>query len=388
MQVPAIKTAKELGYFVIATDNNPNAPGFKYADLTLTMDTIDIKSHVKFVRENYKKYNIKGAFAGADIAMTVAAINDELKIPGISYESAKTAKIKVLSKKVFAKNNIPTPEFIEVKTIDEATKAAEKMGLPLIMKAVDSAASRGTKKLYSFIDVNDSFKEAVKYSSTNTALLEKCYKGKEYSVETIMYKAKQFRAGIVDRHFAFDPYPIETGHMNPTSLNKTVQEKIYTIVDRCAKSLNVENGPFKADVLIADNKILILEVTTRLSGGFHSQYTTPIATGMNPIKAVQIIAVGNPLPYEELGPKFNRYCLCEAIFPDTGKVVSINGLEKAKKIAGVHKIFMLINTGDIIFEYINCTNRICYVITSGSTKEDAWNSFNKVKKTIKIKVEK
>jgi len=35
MQIPVIKTAKQMGLNVIAVDKNPDAPGFKYADVKL-----------------------------------------------------------------------------------------------------------------------------------------------------------------------------------------------------------------------------------------------------------------------------------------------------------------------------------------------------------------
>ena len=40
-QQPVISTAKELGYAIIAIDQNPSAPGFKIADEKLVLSTFD-----------------------------------------------------------------------------------------------------------------------------------------------------------------------------------------------------------------------------------------------------------------------------------------------------------------------------------------------------------
>ena len=37
LQMPVIKRAKEMGYYVIAADGDPNACGLKYADKQLTL---------------------------------------------------------------------------------------------------------------------------------------------------------------------------------------------------------------------------------------------------------------------------------------------------------------------------------------------------------------
>ena len=44
-----IQKAKELGYFVVAADGNPNAPGFKYSDDKIICSTYDISGSIQRV---------------------------------------------------------------------------------------------------------------------------------------------------------------------------------------------------------------------------------------------------------------------------------------------------------------------------------------------------
>ena len=88
MQVPAIETAKRMGLRVIATDWNPNAPGFELADHHVILDIRDAEAHRQWARQHGRAQNIVGAFAGADCAMAVALDTDELDLPGISFEVA------------------------------------------------------------------------------------------------------------------------------------------------------------------------------------------------------------------------------------------------------------------------------------------------------------
>ena len=389
MQIPAIKIAKEMGLKVIATDMNPLAEGFQYVDIPVVLNTKDVEGHIKFAIENHTKYNIVGAFAGADVAITVAGITNALNLPGIPMDVAIRSNNKSLMKKRWLEDGIPTPFAIEINNKEEAIEALDKLnGFPVMIKAVDSAASRGCKKIKNMNELDGAISEAKEKSSTKTALIEDFVVGDEQSVETIVYDGIPYHCGIADRHFGFDPYSIEVGHTNPTKLSNHTQNEIYDVVDRAAKSLGINFGPAKADIILTDDGPKILEMPARLSGGFHSQYTTTLSTGMNPIRAVLNLAIGNPIPMDDITPKFNKVSICKAIFPNPGKIVKINGIEKAKRINGVAQIIMMVKEGDIITEYKNCAQRICYIITVGDTHEEANEIFESASRTISVETEK
>ena len=147
MQIPAIRTANSLGLYVIASDRNPDAPGFAYCDERVVIDSKDIDGHVSFALENRARLNIRAAFAGSDVAITVAAVTNALGLPGIPLEVAQRSNNKSLMKERWLRDKIPTPYGAEVQTLDEARQVLRHVGLPAIVKAVDNAASRGSMKI-------------------------------------------------------------------------------------------------------------------------------------------------------------------------------------------------------------------------------------------------
>ena len=74
MQIPAVLTAKELGLFVIAADRNPQAPGFRFADLGLPLDVINHAALTDWAHKHKSEYNISAVFAGSDVAVTAAVV--------------------------------------------------------------------------------------------------------------------------------------------------------------------------------------------------------------------------------------------------------------------------------------------------------------------------
>lgn len=385
MQIPAILTAKDMGFHVVATDMNPKAEGFAYADQSVVLNTKDIQGHIKFAVENQKKLNIVGVFAGADVARTVAGITNALGLPGISEETALVSNNKWLMKQRWMKDGVPTPKAMEVKSFSEAKAAVAEIGLPCMVKAIDNAASRGTRKLEEMVDLEEAFEDACKNSTMGTAIIEEFVTGTEQSVETVAFEGKQYRFGIVDRHYDMLPLPIETGHTNPTRLPKEIQEEIYKVVKMASDSLGITWGPAKADMILTWKGPMILEMPARLSGGFHSQYTTPLSSGMDPIRFVLSMATGRGLDIEAHKAKFDHVAVCKAIFPGPGRVVSISGVEEAENIPGVDKIFMIAKVGDVIRPYSNCADRVCYVIAHGKDFDEADHIFNSVNETVKIK---
>lgn len=384
MQIPAIKTAKDMGFQVIASDRDPNAEGFRFVDHPLVIDTKDVKSHVEFAKANKLKLNIIGAFAGADVAVTVAAITNALGLPGIPLQVAIASNNKAIMKKKWLADKVSTPLSIEVKDIKDAKTALERTGLPAMVKAIDSAASRGSKKIISESELEDALEDAKKHSSTNTAIIEEFVEGNEYSVETIVYKGNHYHFGIVDRHFGFAPYAIEIGHTNPTNLPSDIQEQMYNIVKKAATSLGIEFGPAKADMILTKKGPMILEMTSRLSGGWHSQYTTPLATGLDPIRVALNLATGGKIKKEDTIPRYNRVSMCKAIFPKPGQIIKIDGVDEAKRIKGVAQVILVVKEGDIIPPYKNCAHRVCYIITVADTREAAEKSWVKASETIRI----
>ena len=375
MQIPAIQKAKELGFHVIATDKNPEAPGFEFSDYFAVIDSKDIDGHINFVGKHQNLFNICGVFAASDVAVTVAAIANYLNLPSISNEVAIRSHNKALMKQKWIEDGIPTPLGFEIKNINQIKNIIDKLNFPLIVKPVDNAASRGSKRIDNLNELDNAVTIALNFSRTGTAIIEEYVTGYEQSVETIIFEGKHYHVGMADREFGFHPYHIETAHVDPSQLPLEQQEKIYEVVDAAAKSLGINFGPAKADMIWTDKGPMILEMTARLSGGFHSQYTTPMSTGQDPIKAVLELCVGNNLNTKYLEKTKSNVVICSGVFPKPGKIIRIDGLDKLHSVTGFEKIILNKNIGNHIYEYIDNGNRFCWLFNSSNNLERARLSF-------------
>lgn len=387
MQVPMIRKARAMGLFVIATDRDPNAAGFAYADYALAIDIKDADGHVAFAKVNKDRFNISGVIAGADVAVTAACISEALGLPGIPVDVAERSNNKWLMKQRWLADGIATPFAVEVESIEEALSAVERTGLPCMVKAIDNAASRGSRRIDSVDELPVALEDAKFHSTTKTALIEEFVAGDEQSVELIVHNGVHHRFGVVDRHFGFQPFPIEIGHTNPSRLPLDAQESLFKLAIDGGTSLGIDFGPYKADTIMTKKGPMLLELPARLSGGFHSQYTTPLATGLEPQIAALALAVGMDIPDSAITKTRNDVTVCKAIFPKPGRILSITGVDEAKALKGVNEIFVMVGNGEVILPYKNCANRVCYIIATGADFIEAEGNWRRAADTVVIATE-
>lgn len=386
LQVPAIQLAKSMGLYVVATDRDPAAAAFPLVDRAVTLDTKDVPGHVALARQLARETNLVAVYTeGADVEVTVSHAAQAVGLPCCDPRAAEICSNKAEFRRVTLEAGLPGPRFREVAELDQARETLDEVGLPAIVKALDNSASRGATKISSEDELPAAFAEALRWSGTETVLVEECLSGPEQSVETIVDQdGVQRRCNVVDRPFAFDPYPIELGHDNPTTVSEEQQLELYALVEAHTRAIGIQLGAAKADTMWTERGPVVLEMTARLSGGFHSQYTSPLAYGTNDIKATLDLALGRAVDDADLEPRWRRYSVCRALFPEPGVIVGIDGVESALSIPGVEHVIFRMAVGETIRPYRTCADRAGFVITCADTRAGALDAVERALDAIEV----
>jgi D-alanine-D-alanine ligase len=106
---------------------------------------------------------------------------------GSGVMASAIAMDKVRSKHLFRAAGIPTPDYAVITSVEEASVAAEQVGFPLIIKPSGQGSSVGMSKVFERAELNDAVAEALRYD--DTALLETCVNGGEYTVAVLQGRA-------------------------------------------------------------------------------------------------------------------------------------------------------------------------------------------------------
>ncbi|MFC1671329.1 alpha-hydroxy-acid oxidizing protein, partial [Spirochaetota bacterium] len=385
LQLPVVLTAKKMGFQVIVTDYNPNVIGMKEADIPLVMSTKDIEGSVRIARAQNKITPIDGVLTvGTDASMTVAAVANALKLPGIKFDDAEAATNKIKMRDRFAKHGVPSPEYFAVWTLKEAKDACKKIKFPVVIKPSDNMGARGVIMIDNLNHISHAFNFAKDSSPSGELIVEKYMEGPELSIDAIIYNSEITITGIADRNIEFPPHFIETGHNMPSNLPKKVQDDACKIMKKGIKALGITIGAAKGDIKITKGGPMIGELAARLSGGFMSAYTYPYSTGVNLMRAVIEIATGQEPG--NLEPLFNKCSIERGIITKPGIIKRISGLEEAKKIRGIKEIFINVREGDRVVVPKSNVDKAGHIIAYGNNLKEAEDSVKKCLKALNIEI--
>jgi|TARA_B110000263_G_scaffold128362_1_gene111656 biotin carboxylase len=389
LQIPAVEEARKLKLKTIVTDGNKNAICSNLADQFYKIDIYNIPKHFELIKKIMNDVNIKGVFTeGSEATITVAELAKYLDLKGISPESARNCKDKIMTRRILEKHKIPIPRWKQV-TKKSISSEAKTLGFPIIIKSSNNSGSRGSTKVSDAKGLLQAYNLAKKNSTNSKVLIEELLYGDEQSVEILFdHNKKCIFLNIVDRYFSEGKWSIELGHVNPTRLNKKTQKELFELTKKSAKSMNIDFGVFKADTIITKDGIKILEVTPRLSGGFDSQKTTPISSGRNFIKAAMTLALNMPIEKNDLIHKKKKFSAVWTVLPNPGKIKMIKGVDIAKRLKGVKEIIIMKQKNDKIPKIIDSAKRPAYVISEASSYNQALNIAKKAATKIQFMVEK
>src|SRR3712207_6287163 len=303
LQVPIIKRAREIGYYVIAADGDPNAVGLQYANKAIVANIMNEDAMLAIAREE----KIDGVIHPcSEVSMNVMGrINDEMGLTGVSRQQAITATNKHLMRKAFEKAGAPSPKSFCFEKAEEAWECfCKELPNDGILKPSRNSGSRGISKVWKaefqcsngFQKFQELFERSKAESRDKSVLLEQFVDGPEFSVEIIVWNGHVNVLTVTDKKTTEAPYFVELGHNQPSTFPTDIVEKIKAAAVVGVKALEVNNCACHAEVKFEFEKGLnglsslngsayIMEIGARMGGDFISTVLTRLSTGVNMIDA-------------------------------------------------------------------------------------------------------
>ncbi len=376
--IPALRHARTLGYHLVATDGNPQAPGFAYVDEAIFVSTYAVQETVEYALEYVRRMGpIHGVIAlAADVPQTVAAVAAALGLPGISVETARLTSDKFAMKQQLLEAGIPVPWFVAVPSLEELRAlVASWSGKPLVLKPVDSRGARGVLRLTRDVDLAWAWAHSKAQSPTGRLLLEEYLAGPQISTETVLHERWAETPAVVDRNYSrldeFAPYIVEDGGSWETVLTTDQKTAVCDVAERAAHALDIRDWTAKGDIVVTPEGPKVIEMASRLSGGLMSSVQTPLATGVDLIGIAIRLATGETVLREDCVPRVQNGVAIRYVFAAPGRVCAVLGVHAAKAFPGVAYVDVPVEVNDVIAPVTNHTQRAGCVITTGTTRGEA-----------------
>lgn len=275
-QVPAIKAAKEMGYYVIITDYLENNPGQYFAHESYSVSTTD-KEGVLALAKSLKVDGIVSYASeyGAPIAAYVA---EKLGLPSNPYKSVEILTMKDLFKTFLQENNFNVPRARGYNSLKEAKEDFYNFKMPVMIKPVDSCGSRGVSKIESIELLQEKVEEALSYSKNKRFIIEEYIEKCGYQVggDGFSVNGKLVFRCFSNEHFSstsINPF-VPVGSSFPSNLPEYIQDKIHNEIQRVLDLLNMQTGAYNFDILVdSEENIYLLEVAARNGGDWIPEVT-------------------------------------------------------------------------------------------------------------------
>ncbi|MFR7599395.1 MAG: ATP-grasp domain-containing protein [Prevotella sp.] len=370
LQIDVIEKAKSMGYYVLAVDGNPKAPGFNVADKAICADIVNEETMLKIARDEHVDGVIHPC---SEVSMAVMGrINDELGLSGISREQAICATNKHLMRKAFEKGNAPSPKSILAQDAEDAwSRLQSEFDTDAILKPSRNSGSRGIAKVSRNMDKGDfirAYDEALSESRDHSVLIEQFIEGPEFSIEMIVWQGEIHVLTVTDKKTTGAPHFVELGHNQPSCFSATDVETLKAAAVAGVRALGVNNCACHAEAKLMNGKAYLMEVGARLGGDFISTELTHLSTGIDMVAAAIDVALGVE---PDLSAKEEPKGVCIRYFcPKPGKLVSISNTEVLNN-PHVYLWEIYPKEGDVIPAVTSSLCRSGHVIVTEKTPQKA-----------------
>lgn len=370
LQIDVIEKAKSMGYYVLAVDGNPKAPGFNVADKAICADIVNEETMLKIARDEHVDGVIHPC---SEVSMAVMGrINDELGLSGISREQAICATNKHLMRKAFEKGNAPSPKSILAQDAEDAwSRLQNEFDADAILKPSHNSGSRGIAKVSRNMDKGDfirAYDEALSESRDHSVLIEQFIEGPEFSIEMIVWQGDIHVLTVTDKKTTGAPHFVELGHNQPSCFSATDVETLKAAAVAGVRALGVNNCACHAEAKLMNGKAYLMEVGARLGGDFISTELTHLSTGIDMVAAAIDVALGVE---PDLSAKEEPKGVCIRYFcPKPGKLVSISNTEVLNN-PHVYLWEIYPKEGDVIPAVTSSLCRSGHVIVTEKTPQKA-----------------
>jgi len=387
----AILQARERGLTVVAVDRNPDAVGLRVADTPEVVDFADVDA----VEAVARRHAVDGVLTvSADRAVpVVAAVAERLGLPSIGSRVAHRLTHKIAMRRVLAEEGIPQPAFAAVRSLAEGRAAIESVGLPAVLKPVDSGGQRGVFRIDTPGDLESNLHAALAESPGREAILERYVDGLEMNGIVIARDGETRLVTLSDR---LRPPGIGFGvgwiHVYPASIHSDQLDRAERTAERSVAALGLVNGiAFPQLIASDDGSVSVVEVAARIPGGQMADLVRH-AVGVDLVDVALRFALGEQVPDDVALPRFSQplairfFTAAPGPLP-TGRVLRIGSLDPVLAADGVVQAESYLAEGETIRPVRLDGDRRGYVIATAATSIEALERAERAAELLEVEVE-
>ncbi|MGW7413863.1 ATP-grasp domain-containing protein [Streptomyces sp. NPDC054863] len=296
------RRARELGTRPVLLAEDPGRYDYARAD-DVTVVRADT-SGVAGVLEAVAALGIgtpAGLTTSSDYFVPVAAeAAAALGLPGPDPRAVTLCRHKGSQHTALAAAGVPVAGHARVTSTDAALDAADRIGLPVVLKPADGSGSTGVRLCRSREEITTHAARLLARTHNERGiatapgfLVESYVDGPEFSVEVFEHTA----VTVVGKHLGAAPHFVETGHDVPAPVAAATAEALADTAVAAVKALGLGFGAAHVELRLTSRGPVLIEVNPRLGGGMIPELIRS-ALSVDLVHAQVAAALGRPADLE------------------------------------------------------------------------------------------
>lgn len=390
-QIELVEKIKSMGHKVFVVNPYDNSPCFKIADDFLQCDIFDIKKIYEYCENNQIETIISDE---CDIAMPVVAnIGERFSFSTITPELAKLYTDKFLMREFCCKHGIKSPEYKLCENVDDAISFFRKLKKTIIIKPLDSNASKGVYKVSSEEDIRKYFDKSLSFSRSGKCVLAERYiEGTEFTIDGIKTPSNHYTLAISEKkHFKHNSN-IASELLFTHKSDVYDYDELRKVNDKFVMKSNLKFGFTHAEYKLENGEFYLIEIAARGGGNMISSVIAPFLSGHDTYQYLINCSFGNirDEDFSVLSEYKERAAILKFFkTPDGGGIVrGIKGIDILESEEDVFEYMLNFEIGDKIEDAVSDSARIGFFIVCSENKEKMLNVVKKVENAFEIILEK
>ncbi len=376
-----LAAAERMKVEVVAASEKPNVMASRRPENLLTVDFRDPQQAARTVSEFHQRYPIDAVIpVDDDTAVVAAAIGSALQLKHNSVESAQAARNKHTFATLLQKHGMPAPRYRLCSTAEDASKVAEELFYPCVLKPLFLSGSRGVIRANdpaAFIAawerilaiLADPEVASRGRDAAGHILAQEFISGIEVALEGLLDGGNLTVLAIFDKPDPLDgPFFEETIYATPSRHPEATQREISSCVAKAAHAIGLREGPVHAELRFNEKGVWMLEMAARSIGGLCSR-TLRFGTGLSLEELILRHALG--LEIDHLRREQKAAGVMMIPIPAAGILREVCGLESAKSVRGIEEVTISAHLGKQLVLLPEGSSYLGFIFSRADTPAEA-----------------
>lgn len=317
-----------------------------------------------------------------------ADISDRMGLSRDRSEAVRRATHKDLLRSALDRAELPQPSWaradsVEVVDVDWLTTSLGPG--PWVLKPLDRTASEGVVRVDASSLAWGRDQLAAVVGPQTPVLAEAFVPGPEIAVEAILTNGELEIVTVFDKPDIGDgPTFWEATYLAPSTIPRSLVEEVRLLIERAARALELPTTPIHAELRLAEDRPVIIELAPRTIGG---RCARAIRLGdgrhLEDLVIERVVTDRRTIAAGRRGGPIGIWMLPT---PADGRFEGVDGVDEAAAIPGVDRIEITTTPGTAVYAPPRTRSYLGFVFVSGRSRRHVVATLERVRSVLRPRV--